>query len=73
MSIMIDRNTKILVQGLTGRTGSFHTEQSLAYYGTQMVGGTHPKKGGQTWTGSNGEELPIFATCGILLPSNLKI
>ena len=62
MSILIDRNTKVLVQGLTGKTGSFHTEQSLAYYGTQMVGGTHPKKGGQTWTGGNGEELPIFAS-----------
>ena len=62
MSILIDRNTKVLVQGLTGKTGSFHTEQSLAYFGTQMVGGTHPKKGGQTWSGSNGEELPIFAT-----------
>ncbi|MEM7214778.1 MAG: succinate--CoA ligase subunit alpha [Pseudomonadota bacterium] len=62
MSILIDRNTKVLVQGLTGKTGSFHTEQSLAYYGTGMVGGTHPKKGGQNWTGSNGEELPIFAT-----------
>mgnify|MGYP001338504776 CR=1 FL=1 len=62
MSILIDRNTKVLVQGLTGKTGSFHTEQALAYYGTQMVGGTHPKKGGETWTGSNGEELPIFAS-----------
>ncbi len=62
MSILIDKNTKVLVQGLTGKTGSFHTEQALAYHGTQMVGGTHPKKGGQTWQGSNGEELPIFAT-----------
>ena len=62
MSILIDRNTKILVQGLTGNTGSFHTEQSLAYYGTQMVGGTHPKKGGQTWEGSSGEQLPIFTS-----------
>jgi len=62
MSILIDRDTKILVQGLTGNTGSFHTEQSLGYFGTQMVGGTHPKKGGQNWTGSGGEELPIFTT-----------
>lgn len=62
MSILVDRNTKILVQGLTGNTGSFHTEQALAYHGTQMVGGTHPKKGGETWTGKNGETLPIFAT-----------
>jgi succinyl-CoA synthetase alpha subunit len=65
MSILIDKNTKILVQGLTGNTGSFHTEQALAYHGTKMVGGTHPKKGGEKWTGTvNGKtvELPIFAT-----------
>ncbi len=62
MSILVDKNTKVLVQGLTGNTGSFHTEQALAYHGTKMVGGTHPKKGGETWTGKNGETLPIFAT-----------
>jgi succinyl-CoA synthetase alpha subunit len=62
MSILIDKNTKVLVQGLTGKTGTFHTEQALAYHGTQMVGGIHPKKGGQKWTGSGGQELPIFAS-----------
>ena len=62
MSILIDKNTKVIVQGLTGKTGTFHTEQALAYHGTQMVAGTHPKKGGETWTGSGGEELPIYAT-----------
>ena len=62
MSILVNKNTKILVQGLTGKTGSFHTEQALAYYGTQMVGGIHPTKGGQTWNGTNGETLPIFAS-----------
>src|SRR6187402_1983090 len=62
MSILIDKNTKVLVQGLTGKTGTFHTEQALAYHGTQMVGGIHPKKGGETWTGSKGESLPIFAS-----------
>ncbi|WMT88993.1 succinate--CoA ligase subunit alpha [Pelagibacterium sp. H642] len=62
MSILVDKNTKILVQGLTGKTGTFHTEQALAYYNTQMVGGIHPKKGGETWTGAGGHELPIFAT-----------
>ncbi|QDC01442.1 succinate--CoA ligase subunit alpha [Mesorhizobium sp. 8] len=61
MSILIDKNTKILVQGLTGKTGTFHTEQALAYHGTKMVGGIHPKKGGETWEGSKGEKLPIFA------------
>lgn len=62
MSILIDKNTKVLVQGLTGKTGTFHTEQALAYHGTKMVGGIHPKKGGETWTGAKGENLPIFAT-----------
>ncbi len=62
MSILVDKNTKVIVQGLTGKTGTFHTEQALAYYGTQMVGGIHPKKGGEKWTGSKGETLPIFAT-----------
>ncbi|MGN6306718.1 MAG: succinate--CoA ligase subunit alpha [Mesorhizobium sp.] len=62
MSILIDKNTKILVQGLTGKTGTFHTEQALAYHGTKMVGGIHPKKGGETWEGSKGEKLPIFAS-----------
>jgi succinyl-CoA synthetase alpha subunit len=62
MSILIDKNTKVLVQGLTGKTGTFHTEQALAYHGTKMVGGIHPKKGGETWTGGKGESLPIFAS-----------
>lgn len=62
MSILINKDTRIIVQGLTGKTGSFHTEQALAYHGTKMVAGTHPKKGGETWTGSNGETLPIYTS-----------
>jgi succinyl-CoA synthetase alpha subunit len=63
MSILVNRDTRVLVQGLTGKTGTFHTEQALAYFGTKMVGGTHPKKGGETWTsGVEGTDLPIFAT-----------
>ena len=62
MSILIDNNTKILTQGMTGNTGSFHTNQALAYFGTKMVGGIHPKKGGTMWAADNGQELPIFAT-----------
>ena len=62
MSILVDKNTKVIVQGLTGKTGTFHTEQALRYYGTKMVGGVHPSKGGTNWTGSEGETLPIFAS-----------
>ena len=62
MSILIDKNTKVLTQGMTGNTGSFHTNQALAYFGTQMVGGIHPKKGGEMWKADNGQELPIFAS-----------
>ena len=68
MSILIDKDTRVLVQGLTGKTGTFHTEQALAYHGTQMVAGTHPKKGGETWIAGEGAgdmagaDLPIFAS-----------
>jgi succinyl-CoA synthetase alpha subunit len=63
MSILVNKDTKVLVQGLTGKTGTFHTEQALAYYGTKMVGGIHPKKGGETWSsGVDGTALPIFAS-----------
>lgn len=62
MSILVNSKTKILVQGLTGKTGTFHTEQALAYFGTKMVGGINPKKGGETWEGAGGDKLPIFAT-----------
>ncbi len=54
MSILIDKNTKVLTQGMTGATGTFHTEQALAY-GTQMVGGVTPGKGGSEHIG-----LPVF-------------
>jgi succinyl-CoA synthetase alpha subunit len=56
MSILVNKDTKVLVQGLTGKTGTFHTEQALAYHGTQMVAGIHPKKGGETWTAGEGAE-----------------
>ena len=63
MSILVNKDTKVLVQGLTGKTGTFHTEQALAYYGTKMVGGIHPKKGGESWSsGVDGTSLPIFAS-----------
>src|SRR5690606_24504917 len=56
MSILIDKNTKVICQGITGSQGSFHTEQAIAY-GTQMVGGVTPGKGGTTHLG-----LPVFNT-----------
>ncbi len=56
MSILVDKNTKVIVQGMTGATGTFHTEQALAY-GTQMVGGVTPGKGGTSHIG-----LPVFNT-----------
>ena len=62
MSILINKDTKIITQGLTGKTGTFHTEQALAYHGTQMAAGTHPQKGGQQWTSASGQSLPLYSS-----------
>lgn len=56
MAILIDKNTKVICQGFTGAQGTFHSEQALAY-GTKMVGGVTPGKGGTTHIG-----LPVFNT-----------
>jgi len=56
VSILVNAETKVITQGMTGETGTFHTEQALAY-GTKMVGGVTPGKGGQTHIG-----LPVFDT-----------
>lgn len=65
MSILVDKNTKVITQGITGATGLFHTKGALDY-GTQMVGGVTPGKGGTTVniTLENGSEvsLPVFDT-----------
>ena len=58
MSILIDQNTRVICQGFTGKNGTFHSEQAIAY-GTKMVGGVSPGKGGQTHVG-----LPVFDTVG---------
>jgi succinyl-CoA synthetase alpha subunit len=56
MSILVNKNTRLIVQGITGKQGAFHTEQMIAY-GTNVVGGVTPGKGGQTAQG-----VPVFNT-----------
>ena len=56
MSILINRNTRVICQGFTGRQGTFHSEQSLAY-GTKLVGGVTPGRGGERHLGQ-----PVFDT-----------
>ncbi len=56
MSVLIDKNTKVICQGFTGAQGTLHSEQALAY-GTQLVGGVTPGKGGSEHLG-----LPVFDT-----------
>ncbi len=57
MSILVDENTRVVVQGITGGEGTFHTQQMLAY-GTKVVAGVTPDKGGQLWEG----KIPVYNT-----------
>ena len=60
MSILVDNNTRLLVQGITGREGTFHTNHMIAY-GTNVVAGVTPGKGGMTFNGE-GADVPVFNT-----------
>jgi succinyl-CoA synthetase alpha subunit len=67
MSILVNKNTKVLVQGITGSAGSFHAKQCLAY-GTQVVAGCTPNRGGETFAaegpGGKAVSIPVFDTVG---------
>ena len=57
MSVLVDKNTRLVVQGITGSVGAFHTRQCMDY-GTNVVGGVTPGKGGQLFN----EKVPLFDT-----------
>jgi succinyl-CoA synthetase alpha subunit len=62
MSILVDSNTKVICQGITGKSGTFHTDQCLLY-GSKFVGGVTPGRGGSTWEGPQSKkQLPVFNT-----------
>ena len=62
MSILVGKDSRVIVQGLTGREGGFHADQCLAY-GTKVVGGVTPGKGGTVWVGeASGKKAPVYDT-----------
>ncbi len=64
MAILVDSNTSVICQGFTGSQGTFHTQQARAYYGTKVVGGVTPGKGGTKHPADDLADLPIFDTVG---------
>ncbi len=61
MAVLVDNNTRLICQGITGSAGGFHSGQMLAY-GTNLVAGVTPGKGGQVWTSPDGHEVPVYNT-----------
>lgn len=58
MSVLVNKDTRLICQGITGKVGTFHSNGAVEY-GTQFVGGVTPGKGGQTWTADNGKNFPV--------------
>ena len=71
MSILVNDSTRVIVQGITGRDGSFHSRQMMEY-GTAVVAGVTPGKGGQTFDGPGGSAVPIFNTTFVTVTRKLS-
>ncbi|MBA3686766.1 MAG: succinate--CoA ligase subunit alpha, partial [Planctomycetes bacterium] len=61
MSVLVDKKTRLICQGITGKVGTFHSNGAVEY-GTQFAGGVTPGKGGQTWTSDKGKAFPVWNT-----------
>jgi succinyl-CoA synthetase alpha subunit len=61
MSVLVNKNTRVICQGVTGKVGTFHSNGALQY-GTAFLGGVTPGKGGQTWTSDGGKTFPVWNT-----------
>ncbi len=61
MAVLVDKHTRLICQGITGKVGTFHSNGAVSY-GTQFVGGVTPGKGGQTWTSETGKNFPVWNT-----------